>query len=1341
MKRVFFLVTSFLFLIGITAHIAAYNPPDGGQSVLDLLSPTFLAGGHHITSLESPQADALNPAISGAKQRTALDLGYIALIGFGDEKGWKGHNANIGITIPTKLGVFTTSGHFVHSPFEGLDLGTLGNLRFSFAKDLYSDFLFGAGIGLTLGSNEVFDWGLGLDLGILHLPGDLGILKNFRWGISLQNMGKWYAPVPGMTPYPAPFTPVIGVAFDLIDTKPFDFGIKTDLGFPSFQNAYASIGGEFTLFDTVAIQVNGRVDAQELFNETVTSRSLIPSFGVSFTFTTDIGEDVTFISERGWNKSEVKTQIAAAPLYGGIWGFGAGLNVPLGVIDRTPPEIEVSYSTPIYISPNNDGTADVLEFPISIVDERYVMGYTLSIFDEEGNLVQEIENKEKRPENEGFKNIIDRLTAVKKGIEIPESLRWDGKTKTGATAEDGTYIFSIAAWDDNENTATSSEYRVHLDNTAPEIVLAEPKVEDRIFSPNGDGNKDQFTFSQKGSSEDLWKGRIYNVSGKTIKEIHWKDGEPVDFTWYGKNDEGVLVPDGIYGYEIESTDKAGNYTKVNLENIIINTQITPININISTSYFSPNGDGVKDSMELIPSVPIQSGILSWDLVIQREGGLEVRRYSGSESIPEKLEYDGRDSSGKIVPEGEYLATLMVKYQNGNIPKETSPRFHVDLTPPRASVSLEYSIFSPNGDGKKDLMVFFQESTPEDFWNAMVTDEEGNIVRNYTWLKQVDRRVTWDGHNSGGKLLPDGSYTYKITAEDRAGNRGESDPVVFQLDTEETPLLLSAEHKFFSPNGDGVKDSIRLFPRLEETSGIRTYTLSIQDSTGEIVRTFQGRTNVPESITWEGFDDEGEKAKDGEYSAKMNVLYEKGNEPEATTRPFILDTTAPSVVLDTQYRLFSPEGDGNKDSLEITQDTSEEEVWHGVITDSEGNQVREYYWKGRAPDLSWDGTDEDGNSVPDGRYTYTLKSEDRAGNRSESSINEIEVDTKPTTIFVVVDKDAISPNNDGVEDSLEIQTIINNDKGLMNWTLEITHTLGEIIKTFQGTGIPEKIIWNGRNESEKVIEGEYTAILKAEYIKGNKPISKSLPFTVDISPPEVGINMDPLPFSPDNDGLEDELHIYLNVEDLVGVEEWRLDIKDPKGVDFYSFHGKGVPSNELVWDGISDEGELVMAAEDYPWIFTAVDKVGNEIQKRGKIPVDILVIRDGDRLKIRISSIIFAPNSPQLAQDDNEVRDKNQRVLTRLAEILNKYKSHFIRIEGHAVSVYWSNPERAKREEEEELKPLSLARANTVKEALIERGVREDRIQVRGLGGTEPIVPHSDMDNRWKNRRVEFILIR
>ncbi|MCF6336150.1 MAG: hypothetical protein L3J12_10450 [Spirochaetales bacterium] len=37
------------------------------------------------------------------------------------------------------------------------------------------------------------------------------------------------------------------------------------------------------------------------------------------------------------------------------------------------------------------------------------------------------------------------------------------------------------------------------------------------------------------------------------------------------------------------------------------------------------------------------------------------------------------------------------------------------------------------------------------------------------------------------------------------------------------------------------------------------------------------------------------------------------------------------------------------------------------------------------------------------------------------------------------------------------------------------------------------------------------------------------------------------------------------------------------------------------------------------------------------------------------------------------------------------------------------------------------------------GVDPSRMDSKGMGGGNPIVPNSDLENRWKNRRVEFIL--
>ncbi len=110
-------------------------------------------------------------------------------------------------------------------------------------------------------------------------------------------------------------------------------------------------------------------------------------------------------------------------------------------------------------------------------------------------------------------------------------------------------------------------------------------------------------------------------------------------------------------------------------------------------------------------------------------------------------------------------------------------------------------------------------------------------------------------------------------------------------------------------------------------------------------------------------------------------------------------------------------------------------------------------------------------------------------------------------------------------------------------------------------------------------------------------------------------------------------------------------------------------------------------------------------------------------------------------EDQGLIEENKKALDRLAEILKEYPDHDIRIEGHAVHLFYGDEELREEEQQETLLPLSRKRAEAIKEALVERGVKAERITTVGRGGSEPVVPHFDMDNRWKNHRVEFELMR
>jgi outer membrane protein OmpA-like peptidoglycan-associated protein len=233
------------------------------------------------------------------------------------------------------------------------------------------------------------------------------------------------------------------------------------------------------------------------------------------------------------------------------------------------------------------------------------------------------------------------------------------------------------------------------------------------------------------------------------------------------------------------------------------------------------------------------------------------------------------------------------------------------------------------------------------------------------------------------------------------------------------------------------------------------------------------------------------------------------------------------------------------------------------------------------------------------------------------------------------------------------------------------------------------------------------------------------------------------FSPDGDGENDVLIATLGAQDESAIQSWSLDIKEPEPphVLFGHFEGEGDPPAQIEWDGTNEEGELVQSASDYLVTFTVTDTEGNISSLDGVIQTDILVIRDGDRLKVQVPSIVFAAEKGNFDGLDEETLANNERILRRIAEVLNKFNTYRVVVEGHANAVLGT-----RREETRELQPLSELRARAVLEELVRYGVERERLSAVGLGGTQPIVPNGprntkEKDGWWKNRRVEFILIK
>jgi outer membrane protein OmpA-like peptidoglycan-associated protein len=220
-----------------------------------------------------------------------------------------------------------------------------------------------------------------------------------------------------------------------------------------------------------------------------------------------------------------------------------------------------------------------------------------------------------------------------------------------------------------------------------------------------------------------------------------------------------------------------------------------------------------------------------------------------------------------------------------------------------------------------------------------------------------------------------------------------------------------------------------------------------------------------------------------------------------------------------------------------------------------------------------------------------------------------------------------------------------------------------------------------------------------------------------------------------------LSIFLEARDESGIRDWRFDIGEPQvGKLFQSWNGRGEPPGKINWNGKNPNGELVQSALDYPYTFTVSDTLGNTGVRKGFIPVDVLVVREGKLLRIRVPSIMFPPNSASFEGLDEEVRENNDRILTRIAQILRKFGAYQVKVEGHAnYTAPLNRPQARLREQDRELQPLSERRARAVVDRLAALGVSRNRLSFYGVGGARPIVEYTDREGWWKNRRVEFIL--
>ncbi|MDR0321580.1 MAG: OmpA family protein [Treponema sp.] len=626
--------------------------------------------------------------------------------------------------------------------------------------------------------------------------------------------------------------------------------------------------------------------------------------------------------------------------------------------------------------------------------------------------------------------------------------------------------------------------------------------------------------------------------------------------------------------------------------------------------------------------------------------------------------------------------------------------------------------------------------------------------------------------AGGRLPSDGdllvSAAFKPLYEGITAIGGGISWYAGVADTKPPAVNLEyPETAYFSPNNDGKKDAMEIPVSITDQGYVTSWKVEIKDEAGNVVRVIENKeqrfesfnakeffsrlvtpksqVEMPSVIRWDGLRTTGELAADGKYTFTITATDDSGNTVVTPAHEVVIRNRPPEVSITAiaeAQRIFDPKG-STRSTITFTPRGSVEDAWESGMYNASGEKVRSFANVSGAPaPVVWDGRTDSGQYAPDGVYTFRISATDKAANSASAEMTNIILDSREAGAFVTSSVSAVAPARGQSTNIVNFNIRLLLTDGINNWKLELKDETGAVRRTFTGGAqVPAVQGWNGLTEQNEIREGSYTPTLTVNYTRGDVITAVATPVLVDVSGPNLTVVTSPEYFSPDNDGDNDELFIVLSARDASPIGNWVLEIRGPEAPYpvFRRIEGRGTPASRIVWDGRSDRGELVQSAMYYPYTFTAADVLGNSSSTEGRIGIDVLVIRDGDRLRIQIPAIVFRPNFADFEGLSREVVDNNNRIIRRIAQILNQFRDYRVVVEGHSNPT--SPPGPARESEEPALRRISEARARAIVDLLVRNGVARSRLTATGAGGSNPIASYEDRDNWWKNRRVDFYLVK
>ena len=643
---------------------------------------------------------------------------------------------------------------------------------------------------------------------------------------------------------------------------------------------------------------------------------------------------------------------------------------------------------------------------------------------------------------------------------------WGGLDNNSEIMADGIYML-VLTFTDSCGNQLEREVVVEIDNTAPAIDIDFPTPSDPL----------PLIVEVQGSINDLhmqdWQVEIGADAGPaTWLLLDQGDTNKAEEFLAAWNTFGLAGP---YTIRVTANDTVGN---TQVATVLVNIDI-PLNL---ISYleaverlFSPNDDGRRDATSIRFGLEEQSivtaGIYNESNNLLMQLLLDETLNSG----PVVLSWDGRNSSGNLLADGEYTVRVSAALASNPLTRqEEQISVEIDNTAPEIAITRPANgVVRGNGsvmgtvadDNLSQFIIAITDAPNAPVWNVLATENKSRF----------------DAPLAALQNLVEGGYALRIQATDLAETFVEQ-ITPFEVDNTSpiVNLVSPVKDSYLSVSDNPVAVQCEFDEKNPALYRVRYGLL------GSDPQSFTTLTSVSEfPLASSVIDWDVSVLADGRYTIQCG-LEDLAGFVVTSQANVTVDNTAPTVSIDQP-------GNGNyvTGATSIVGTASDDNLHEYLIDLAPGSiaTAQQFSTIGSGASAIQDAELFNWTVLPpDGVYTLRLTAFDKANSNSEFAV-EVNVDTHapaaPAGLVGEVEQDQ----------NVRLSWNANTESDLAGYHVY----RGETLLTTDAISVAEFV-------DENLAEGQVVYQIRALDLAGNiSDVSVALTLTIDFTPPRVALN--------------------------------------------------------------------------------------------------------------------------------------------------------------------------------------------------------------------------------------------